>query len=362
MFATTDIEFNLSNEEYTVAVQSLPVNFDWSKISPDDSLDLRHKKSLISKPTNQFKCGSCWAISVAACISDAYVIAGMTFNPDISTTYALINYPQHGCNGGNPLKLLNDIKKAGIASKKCIDYRWCSTNPRCNGSGMDHWNAKADLNKLIPSPELTKSCDVLYFIEDVSLILADDDTVVAQKQDMVKNHILTYGPVVAGYIVFNNFIDGSFTKVSANRGIYFEKYSNGIWSTLNTTADTFKGGHAVAVVGWGVEPQPISIEGIPVSNVPFWICRNSWGTQWGNDGYFKIAMYPYNKKSQFIQYVSMWKDGRIQRLGGVLTLKVNQTTVPRTTTEVTIQSSSFDEDDFILIGGCLVYIIYYFFF
>ncbi len=35
------------------------------------------------------------------------------------------------------------------------------------------------------------------------------------------------------------------------------------------------GGHAIAVVGYD-------------ENGKFWICKNSWGTSWGDNGWFKI--------------------------------------------------------------------------
>ena len=37
------------------------------------------------------------------------------------------------------------------------------------------------------------------------------------------------------------------------------------------------GGHAVKVLGYGVE-----------NGVKYWLCANSWNEEWGDQGYFKI--------------------------------------------------------------------------
>lgn len=37
------------------------------------------------------------------------------------------------------------------------------------------------------------------------------------------------------------------------------------------------GGHAVKIIGWGVE-----------KNVPYWLVVNSWNEGWGEKGLFKI--------------------------------------------------------------------------
>ncbi len=42
-------------------------------------------------------------------------------------------------------------------------------------------------------------------------------------------------------------------------------------------SDDQLGGHAIRILGWGVE-----------SNVPYWLVANSWNSDWGDKGYFKI--------------------------------------------------------------------------
>ena len=40
--------------------------------------------------------------------------------------------------------------------------------------------------------------------------------------------------------------------------------------------------HAVVAVGWGTSKDAMG------NDLPYWILRNSWGTMWGEAGYFKV--------------------------------------------------------------------------
>jgi len=73
-----------------------------------------------------------------------------------------------------------------------------------------------------------------------------------------KSVIAERGPVVAGMRVFSDFM----------------RYRSGIYRKSRRATDS--GGHAVCVVGYDDSQQ-------------CWIVKNSWGPNWGENGYFRIA-------------------------------------------------------------------------
>ena len=44
-----------------------------------------------------------------------------------------------------------------------------------------------------------------------------------------------------------------------------------------TNDSQFQGGHAIKIVGWGVEKK-----------LKYWTVANSWGVKWGEEGYFRL--------------------------------------------------------------------------
>lgn len=56
----------------------------------------------------------------------------------------------------------------------------------------------------------------------------------------------------------------------------FEAYTGGIYSQYKAYPVI---DHEIAIVGWGVE-----------DGVEFWYGRNSWGSYWGEQGFFRIVM------------------------------------------------------------------------
>jgi len=101
---------------------------------------------------------------------------------------------------------------------------------------------------------------------------------------------MAHGPVQTGFMVYADFM----------------KYKAGDIYVKNSSQ--LMGGHAVKIVGWGVDPT--------VGN--YWIVANSWGTTWGDAGFFKIKEGECQVDSQCIagqanvsssyKFLAYWKN------------------------------------------------------
>lgn len=285
----------LMNEIASVKID-LPYDFDW-----------RNATSQLSAVFDQGKCGSCWAVSIATALSDNFVTQNVIpINPKISPTYLLSCFTgAEQCGGGNPSLAMKWIQTHGLVTDDILNYSWCFNNLSCSGKSTN----TIDLNQLIPMCPQSEG-DLRFFMKNVTTPdVIQNDTQILQVIQSIKTILYLRGPVVGGFQVFDNFYSGQFTCINKNpSNIYLENvdYQKGIYDASMTDDSHYKGGHAVVIIGWGsgnVDGSLLGFEAGKMYNIPYWIVRNSWTTQWGIEGYFHMAMYPFNKKSQFDQTV-----------------------------------------------------------
>jgi hypothetical protein len=328
----------------------------WTNYTPPPNKDIT-KYRLSTRPQNQQKCGSCFAFACANAISDCFIFGkNLSFNPNISPMSILSCVKDEGnaqCEGGDVLSILNYIVINGVTSDNCLNYNLiCNSSPACYTNvkkAFDEINNTQQM--IIPGCGCCKAnCEsnnekFSYFITDPYLIAINDSNNYSGIDDginVIKYHLLDVGATVTGYVVYGNFIkdktNGRFEKTN---GIYIESENYG----EDNEPKKFYGCHAVSIVGWGIEKNPIKIGNTILTvgqkytlkdnkgqyiqkeykGMPYWIARNSWDTIWGNNGYFKIAMYQkisenieINPTTSFERINLVNMGGQTYQMGGVL--------------------------------------------
>jgi cathepsin X len=235
----------------------LPANFDWRNVNGTNYLSWNKNQHI-----PQY-CGSCWAQGSTSSLADRFNILLGNTNPTpvALSAQVMVNCNAGGtCNGGDPSGVYDWAYNNGIPDSSCEQYvaknldsytcdpidicRDCTwPPPAVNETGQDKCWA-VDYKK--------------YYVSDYYGFSGVDK----MKAELFKN-----GPISCGIMV----TDG------------FEAYKKGeIYSEVNSFPMI---NHEIAVVGWGLDKA---------TNQEYWIGRNSWGTYWGDFGFFKMLMHKNN--------------------------------------------------------------------
>lgn len=107
----------------------------------------------------------------------------------------------------------------------------------------------------------------------------------------IKNALAAGQPVVIGFNVYASF-EGAWGNIPHGQT------GSGMMPMPNKTTEQLLGGHAVAVVGYN-----------DTLNGGRLICRNSWGTSWGDNGYFYM---PYGVINDTTMSSDFWTIGAVR--------------------------------------------------
>nr|ABX45136.1 cathepsin B-like cysteine protease 2 [Callosobruchus maculatus] len=124
--------------------------------------------------------------------------------------------------------------------------------PRCNPS----------CKTLYDAPTCKKECDKgspLKYEEDKHYA-KQAYRIMSKVERQIQLEIIKNGPVVASFTVYADFIH----------------YLSGVYKFDGESK--LLGGHAVRIIGWGIEN----------GTYPYWLVSNSWNERWGDQGLFKI--------------------------------------------------------------------------
>jgi cathepsin B len=214
---------------------------------------------------DQSSCGSCWAFGAVEAISDRICIAtdGETqVSLSADDLLSCCKSCGFGCNGGDPLAAWKYWVKDGIvtgsnftANQGCKPYPF----PPCEHHSTKHHFTPCK-HDLYPTPKCEKKCVNGYteksYAEDK--FFGRSAYGVKRSVEAIQKEIMTHGPVEVAFEVYEDFLN----------------YESGVYVH---TGGKLGGGHAVKMIGWGMD-----------QGMPYWLVANSWNTDFGEDGFFRI--------------------------------------------------------------------------
>ena len=226
--------------------------------NPPSSVDWRSRTfngitgNWMTSVKSQGSCGSCWAFATIAVIEAMFNIKNNNPNLDLNLAEQYMvscgsedNYRMYGCGGAVLVRPfwesgLNYVDWTGFFDaipETCFPYS--ASDESCNNKCNNYYRQKVQVLK-------TGWIDTSW-----------------NNHDNIKNALNQKGPLVTRMLVFNDF--HSYDPDDFPNGVY-----------IADPQGESPGGHAIAMVGYD-------------DDLGCWICKNSWGSSWGDNGYFKIA-------------------------------------------------------------------------
>jgi len=232
-----------------INVADLPDDWDWRDVNGTNYITWDKNQHI---PTY---CGSCWAQGTTSAMSDRISILNKGAWPMVNLApQVLINCGVGGCDGGNPVFAYEYMHKHGLPDQTCQAYQ--AKGLKCGDLAV--CETCAPTNSSFSPGACTQVTDpILWYVGDHGSV---------HGADKIKAEVYARGPIGAG--------------VDATAGL--EAYTGGIYSEKKMIN---KVNHEVSIIGWGKDPT---------TNVEYWTVRNSWGTYWGEEGYFRIQMHTDN--------------------------------------------------------------------
>jgi C1A family cysteine protease len=225
---------------------SLPSSLDWRDYNG---------VNWITPIKDQQQCGSCYSFATVGTMETLIKLdqSDPDFDVDLSEQYLVSCGPSGSRQGidyggciGNYADYVSDfLTSTGVPDEACFPYdanQVAGSEPSCDEVCGD------------VASKVKKLSSWSYIAPQASLYIPQPDEIKA---------VLVNKPVPCGFLVYEDF----------------QNYTGGVYEPL--TGQEILGGHLVYIIGYH-------------DSQSCWIVKNSWGTDWGESGFFKIA---YNQTS-----------------------------------------------------------------
>lgn len=248
-----------------VLEKKLPVRDVLTFVDLPESYDARAaypQCESLQETRDQSSCGSCWAFSSAEVMSDRICIKSngkLQTRVSAEELVSCCDSCGYGCNGGYPFEAFSYWADQGLVSgglfedkNSCQPYAFPPCEHHTTGKYKpcgEEYETPACKNTCVKGYPKTFQADKEF--GSAYSVSADEHKIM---QEIVQN-----GPVGAAFSVYDDF----------------PTYKSGVYRRHSSK---MLGGHAVKIVGFGVE-----------NGTKYWLVVNSWNEDWGDKGTFKIV-------------------------------------------------------------------------
>lgn len=268
-------------------------------------------KGLLSPVMNQGKCGSCWAFASTSTLADRFNIQsvgqmniqlspaklilcdfrGKEFDAihperdsDMLASLDATNLSQGSCFGNTLIDAWRYLYVLGTNTEQCVPYDSSIGHERTKYKELSKYQNPSQMPLCsIITGEIGDMCADVHYDEYTGEELGTPAkfyralhyySMAGTKENggselFIRHNIYAWGPVSTGMEVYPDF--------------YTFDAKNEIYKWNGEGPKT--GGHAIEIVGWGEDNEE-----------KYWIIKNSWGKQWGRDGYFYMSRGDNNCK------------------------------------------------------------------
>lgn len=222
------LNIKIQKVDFNVQNDKTPAAFDW-----------RDQEGYVTSVKNQASCGSCYAFAVLGAF-ESFIFNKTGKSVDLSEQEIIDcgrGYYTAGCNGGSDMGVISYIKTKGIGYES--DYPYKAKRDFCKTNETNHARVNVTFNKIVTNDP-------------------------GGNEYALMQQLLKHGPVITAV----DHLHESFMRYKS--GIYYEPDCN--------NSNRYSS-HSVLLVGFGRSED----------GVDYWTIKNSFGKEWGESGYFRIA-------------------------------------------------------------------------